>query len=59
MKRERLIDEAWREEVREEIIACVVMREEEPLRDECKSECDFYPICKRVLELENVEAKKD
>ena len=54
MKRERLIDEVW-QEVKGEIMICSIMQEEEILRDTCKAECDFYSICKRVIELENVE----
>ena len=55
MKREQLIEKAW-DEVKETIINCHVFQEEGVLLDSCESECDFYPICKRVIELENVEA---
>ena len=56
MSREQLLNEVWNEEIRDEILCCVVMREESVLRPTC-AECELYPICKKVIEYEKEEAK--
>jgi hypothetical protein len=33
-------------DVKEEIESCIVIREEDDLRDSCKNECSFYEICR-------------
>lgn len=54
MTRQKLLDEYWNEELRTEISSCVVFRKEKMLRDTCP-ECESYPICKKVFEMEQEE----
>lgn len=56
MNRKELLDEVLEEEG-DEILSCPVMRNEKSLREDCKKECDSYPICKRVFELEKEESE--
>jgi len=52
MSREKLLEEIWREEIKDEILTCVVIKKEKDLRNDCQSECEFYPICKRIISME-------
>jgi len=49
MNREQLLEEVWREYIKDEILACVIIRESKPLNEACK-ECEFYRICTKILE---------
>ena len=56
MSRKQLLNEVWSEEIRDEILSCIVMQVEDVLRPTC-AECELYPICKKVIEYEKEEAK--
>lgn len=46
--REQVLNEIL-DEIRDEILTCVVIRQEDFLRPSC-NQCDSYVICKRILE---------
>lgn len=56
MDTKQLLDELLMEEIRDEILTCVIIRNHEPFRPDCMP-CTFYFICKRLREMEEEELK--
>ena len=55
MKREDLLEEVWREQIKDDILSCVVMKEEKELRGDCRTQCDAFHICVKVFQMEMEE----
>ncbi len=55
MNKEKVLDEVWRKKIRDKILTSMAVREDtkKSLRKDCETDCGFYPICKKVFELEN------
>ena len=51
MNRENLLDEIWREYIKDEIITCPIMKKEKTLQAECV-DCDYYFICRQMFRIE-------